>query len=687
MSLRRLSQSAKRSQSALATLAFFLCFACQSLAYTGPVDGVYTTDGSDDDVQAAHDAASDGNTLAIPAGSFAWDESVIITKGVKLVGAGSGRINAYGASAVTFGTGTKTFKVQHGFSLTPGTTLRAWETATDKDGEYMLGTLTSIDGPTEVFNDAATSSAYLVDFKYGAGTAFVTGGTPGSARNDFEGFVGFKFTVGGSPITVSHLGRRFVTGNTQNHPARIVNMAGATVSSVDITPAGGVNGTIKYEALGTPVVLSASTAYRIMVQEFTGGDQWLELATSVSTTGAATLNGRVYSVMETTATLNATTNTGTGTEPLWLLATEPSTKVIHSAGSAILLNITEDAGVSTEVSGIQFSYGTGTGRLIKWSYAASGQPILVHDNWFALATSRVACETTTSNKGIFWNNSVCWNELAQSDSQWLHLPINNRTEVWAALSTMGMADTTGKSNIYVEDNDFHGCMVAVDVDSNAKIVWRNNVHNNAGVAGHGFDTSAYGCRHWEFYDNRFLYSDAGDDSLNVPNHIMQRGGTGVITGNYFQDIASSAYGQRFEFQFGVYALSLWGPWEGGPSHWSAGDGGVVEYPAPRQFGLGYVTGTGVDGKGASIRNGVYVGDAEPVYIWGNTGHTPTIQITTDDNGDPNPDNPEDYIQAGRDYKLEAKPGYTKYTYPHPLRGAAPQPAPANTRKLIRVVQP
>jgi hypothetical protein len=39
-----------------------------------------------------------------------------------------------------------------------------------------------------------------------------------------------------------------------------------------------------------------------------------------------------------------------------------------------------------------------------------------------------------------------------------------------------------------------------------------------------------------------------------------------------------------------------------------------------------------------------------------------------------------YIQAGRDYKLEPKPGYVKYTYPHPLRTALTQSPPISTAR-------
>jgi len=39
------------------------------------------------------------------------------------------------------------------------------------------------------------------------------------------------------------------------------------------------------------------------------------------------------------------------------------------------------------------------------------------------------------------------------------------------------------------------------------------------------------------------------------------------------------------------------------------------------------------------------------------------------------DNPRDYIQAGRDYKFEAKPRYVKYTYPQPLTTSRPPSPP------------
>jgi hypothetical protein len=70
---------------------------------------------------------------------------------------------------------------------------------------------------------------------------------------------------------------------------------------------------------------------------------------------------------------------------------------------------------------------------------------------------------------------------------------------------------------------------------------------------------------------------------------------------------------------------------------------------------------------------------EPVYIWNNTGTGANRVGLKAESDDPCGNNQQltNYIQAGRDYKLEAKPGYQKYTHPHPLRSQSPPPSTAN----------
>src|SRR5207249_12168652 len=69
--------------------------------------------------------------------------------------------------------------------------------------------------------------------------------------------------------------------------------------------------------------------------------------------------------------------------------------------------------------------------------------------------------------------------------------------------------------------------------------------------------------------------------------------------------------------------------------------------------------------------------SEPIYIWGNSGTGANRVGLNAESADPCGNNQllTNYIQAGRDYKLEPKPGYVKYTYPHPLTTSRPPPPP------------
>lgn len=125
-------------------------------------------------------------------------------------------------------------------------------------------------------------------------TAFVTGQNLGTLRSDFTGCAGFLFTVGGSNITVTHVGWWVVSGNSATHTVYILNTGGSTLASGVITTSGSTPGGYVYVPI-TPLVLTASTQYGIMGSVTNGGDQWYNDDTTLASSSAgATMNGSAF---------------------------------------------------------------------------------------------------------------------------------------------------------------------------------------------------------------------------------------------------------------------------------------------------------------------------------------------------------------------------------------------------------
>ena len=119
-----------------------------------------------------------------------------------------------------------------------------------------------------------------------SGTPFITSASLTSARNDFAGWVGMQFTVGAAPLTVSSLGRIFVTGNTGPHTVKLVDANSATDlpgGAITINMAGGTADQFKYASLPAPVTLQANTSYYLVSQELNQGDKWYDVGPASST--------------------------------------------------------------------------------------------------------------------------------------------------------------------------------------------------------------------------------------------------------------------------------------------------------------------------------------------------------------------------------------------------------------------
>src|SRR4029078_4247149 len=149
----------KNPRTLLLALISGVCFASHCEAT------IYNSDGSAASVQALHNAALDGDTITLPAGTFTWSAPGTVSKAIKIQGESSGRIIGNTKSSVTVGTGSKSFTTtRSGLPITPGQTLRIAEMAKGAGGipareNYMEGTVTSYSGTTLVLNVTSMAGA------------------------------------------------------------------------------------------------------------------------------------------------------------------------------------------------------------------------------------------------------------------------------------------------------------------------------------------------------------------------------------------------------------------------------------------------------------------------------------------------------------------------------------------------
>ena len=383
----------------------------------------------------------------------------------------------------------------------------------------------------------------------------------------------------------------------------------------------------------------------------------------------------------------------------WLIATQPSTTIINNyASDPGLINITEDTSFNTNISGIQIVTGTGGAHMVNVNYASGGVPVLLHDCWMRYNNSNTAPPSGNQtpvfwqpNRGVIWNCSFDGtpgpNGLFTSGGISLQDKASGQQNSWTTISKMGSLDTTGTRKLYVETNDFHALTFAMSTDDNGRLAARYNLIDNSQAFGtHGADSSDYGQRYFEFYNNTLSFNGYRDGTtFNLANGwFWLRGGTAVIYNNTIPALSSTDYGNKPDLAMTVFNLQdNTGPnpcWGSGSSHTEG------EYQqAPRQVGFGYVTGTGTANYPFSPENCknctndsiTYVGDSEPLYVWGNS-RQPLGNVSITDGGGSctNPDSSANYIVSGRDYfnGSTAKPGYSVYQYPHPLtQGTAPAP--------------
>jgi hypothetical protein len=137
-----------------------------------------------------------------------------------------------------------------------------------------------------------------------ADTAFITGQTPGTIRNDFTGSAGLKFTISGTTVNVTQLGRWVISGNSGTHTITLYNSACSSLGSVTVNTSGATPGAYLYGTLGTSIFLVAGTYY-VESAETNGGDQWYSEDTPVTTTGVGAAVSPAYNSCSTVGVTHA----------------------------------------------------------------------------------------------------------------------------------------------------------------------------------------------------------------------------------------------------------------------------------------------------------------------------------------------------------------------------------------------
>jgi hypothetical protein len=197
---------------------------------------------------------------------------------------------------------------------------------------------------------------------------------------------------------------------------------------------------------------------------------------------------------------------------------------------------------------------------------------------------------------------------------------------WAAPDNAG----TDRA-VYIEDNDFSSdCIWNMGgtnyIDSvsvvqgyrGGRYVVRHNSITFMIIDAHGWASglSRRGTRWYEIYDN----SITTPANANAYAFMQMRGGTGVIYGN---DLVCGVNSDCGGIQLTDESYMV------GP--------GCTSYPCQDQIGRGQNMG------------------GSPLYAWDNQG----LEVSIGNGAD-------SLIKMNRDYFLSQKPGYTPYTYPHPL---------------------
>ena len=94
-------------------------------------------------------------------------------------------------------------------------------------------------------------------------TALVSAYTPGADRNNYSGYLGFRFVAAATPVYVTSLGIDMATSDTGVETVYLLHTAATIVRTAAVTLTGGTPGTFYYAPI-TPLLLVPGDLYYIV---------------------------------------------------------------------------------------------------------------------------------------------------------------------------------------------------------------------------------------------------------------------------------------------------------------------------------------------------------------------------------------------------------------------------------------
>lgn len=315
--------------------------------------------------------------------------------------------------------------------------------------------------------------------------------------------------------------------------------------------------------------------------------------------------------------------------------------------------------------------------------------------WYAIqAISSTGLGYTESVKGLIDRNEFHNTRVVANGG-----PSVMANEAWGRPLELGTDEA-----VYVEDNNFtyDTCTIiqAMDANYGGAYVFRYNNVQDASIMAHAVQGANRAARKWEVYNNKFYAVGQGW----TPGFI--RAGTGVWFNNALVGGIGFGSGKWSEPSILLDERRSCGSYEtsgqcDGSSPWDGNQAGQNGYPCRDQIGRST---DAVAISYTSYPDAAQAQTLDPTYSWNNYIYPTEADRIAKTKGVAVEfvvkrdicEAAKAHLVAGRDFvnnRATPKPGYTPYTYPHPLTSIwgtnitepAPAPAPAPPQRL-RIVQ-